>query len=69
MRKIFSIFIFFNLVLAELHADSFTYNTFNNHGVIGLINMPTARFYDEASFGITAYNGTPDQKITFTSFP
>ena len=31
--------------------------------------MPSARFYDEASFGITAYDGTPDQKITLTSFP
>ena len=31
--------------------------------------MPSARFYDEASHGITLYNGTPDQKITMTSFP
>lgn len=31
--------------------------------------MPSARFYDEASYGITLYDGTPDQKITMTSFP
>ncbi len=31
--------------------------------------MPTARFYDESSYGITLYNGDPDQKITLTSFP
>jgi len=31
--------------------------------------MPSARFYDEASHGITIYDGTPDQKITMTSFP
>lgn len=31
--------------------------------------MPTARFYDEAAHGITIYDGTPDQKITMTSFP
>tara|TARA_Y100000746_G_C15455359_1_gene429012 strand:- start:77 stop:1915 length:1839 start_codon:yes stop_codon:yes gene_type:complete len=31
--------------------------------------MPTARFYDQASYGITYYNGNPDQKITFTSSP
>ena len=37
--------------------------------MIGLINMPSARFYDEASHGITVYDGTPDQKITMTSFP
>ena len=52
-----------------MHSDSFNYNSFNNHGVIGLINMPSARFYDEASHGITIYDGTPDQKITMTSFP
>ncbi len=31
--------------------------------------MPSARFYDEATHGITIYDGTPDQKITMTSFP
>ena len=31
--------------------------------------MPSARFYDEAVHGITVYDGTPDQKITMTSFP
>ncbi|MDA8696236.1 YjbH domain-containing protein [Gammaproteobacteria bacterium] len=63
---IFSIFIFTS---GDLYSDSFKYNSFNNHGVIGLINMPSARFYDEASHGITIYDGTPDQKITMTSFP
>ena len=53
----------------NISADSFKYNSFNNHGVIGLINMPTARFYDESSYGFTFYNGNPDQKITMTSFP
>tara|TARA_B100000674_G_scaffold483561_1_gene487636 strand:- start:8544 stop:10379 length:1836 start_codon:yes stop_codon:yes gene_type:complete len=31
--------------------------------------MPSARFYDEASHGLTIYNGDPDQKITLTSAP
>ena len=31
--------------------------------------MPSARFYDESSHGITFYKGTPDQKITMTSSP
>ena len=31
--------------------------------------MPTARFYDESSYGFTFYNGDPDQKITMTSSP
>ena len=34
-----------------------------------MINMPTARFYNESSHGITLYHGSPDQKITMTSSP
>ena len=61
-----SLLLFFNL---NIYTDSFLYNTFNNHGSIGLINLPTARFYDESSFGLTFYDGNPDQKITMSSFP
>ena len=59
--------LIFNLKVFS--SDSFTYNTFNNHGAIGLINMPTARLYKEQTFGFTLYDGTPDQKITMTSSP
>jgi hypothetical protein len=31
--------------------------------------MPSARFYDEATYGITAYDGNRDQKLTMTSSP
>jgi hypothetical protein len=55
--------------LQTSYADNFEYNSYNNHGVIGLINTPTARFYDEMAHGITFYNGTPDQKITLSSNP
>ena len=65
--KIYLIIVF--LFQIELKADSFEYNSYNNHGVIGLINMPTARFYDEQSHGLTIYDGTPDQKITLSSSP
>ncbi|MDA9033410.1 YjbH domain-containing protein [Gammaproteobacteria bacterium] len=51
------------------YADSFDNNFYNNHGIVGLINTPTARFYDEGVHGITFYDGTPDQKITLTSNP
>ena len=64
--------IFINLLIIiseNIASDSFDYNSYNNHGIIGLINMPTARFYNEASHGITYYNGDPDQKITLTSSP
>ena len=58
--------IFFSSFISS---DSFNYNTFNNHGVLGLVNMPTARLYKEGSVGITIYDGNPDQKLTITSSP
>ncbi len=51
------------------HADSFDSNTYNNHGIVGLINMPTARFYDEGVHGVTIYDSEIDQKISLTSNP
>ena len=69
MREYFSVYLLLISLSQTISADSFTFNSFNNHGGIGLINMPTARFYDESSYGFTLYNGDPDQKITMTSFP
>ena len=69
LSKYFYLCFTFFLNLNVFSADSFVYNNFNNHGTIGLVNMPTARFYDESSFGFTVYDGNPDQKITMTSFP
>lgn len=69
MRKYFSFLLISSFFTQISITDSFNYNSFNNHGVVGLINMPTARFYDESSYGITFYNGDPDQKISLTSFP
>mgnify|MGYP001214111426 CR=1 FL=1 len=65
-----NIFILLTIFFTHLSfTDSFNFNTYNNHGVVGLINMPTARFYNESSFGFTLYSGEPDQKITMTSSP
>ena len=69
MRRSIFILITSIFITEDLSGDSFTYNSFNNHGVIGLINTPSARFYEDSSFGITFYNGDPVQKITMTSFP
>ena len=69
LEKINWIVIFLILFVPNTHSDSYTFNTFNNHGSIGLINMPTARFYKEGTIGATLYDGTPDQKITITSSP
>ena len=55
--------------IVPISADSFDFNSYNNHGVVGLINMPTARLYEESVFGLTFYDGNPDQKITLTSNP
>lgn len=57
------------LFFQNIYADSFRFNSYNNHGVTGLINMPNGRMFNESVHGITVYNGTPDQKITFTSSP
>ena len=62
---LFYTFTFLNLI----NADNFENNFYNNHGSVGLINIPTARLYDEGVHGITIYDGTPDQKITLTSSP
>ena len=61
--------IYFIISTNILYADSFEYNSYNNHGVVGLINTHTARFYNEAVHGITIYDGSPDQKITLSSNP
>tara|TARA_X000000950_G_scaffold240193_1_gene293094 strand:+ start:321 stop:2303 length:1983 start_codon:yes stop_codon:yes gene_type:complete len=55
--------------ISELSADNFRSNSFNNHGTVGLINMPTARLYDESVYGITLYSGDPDTRLTMTSSP
>ena len=69
MRNYLISFLFLIFTTERLYSDSFIYNSLNNHGVIGIINMPSARFYNEAAYGITLYDGTPDQKLTMTSFP
>ena len=67
--RILALGLVLTLSCTFIKADSFKYNTFNNHGVVGLINMPTARFFDSSVHGINLYDGTPDQKITLSSNP
>ena len=73
MRKVNFFFLKTNLLLLffvnYISSDSFQNNFFNNHGTVGLINTPTARFYNEGIHGITLYDGKPDQKITLSSNP
>ena len=57
------------LIIGIINADSLKYNNPNNHGVVGLINTPTARFYDESSYSLTLYRGNPDRKVTVTMMP
>ena len=64
-----NLLIISSLISFSALSDSFLYNTYNNHGVVGLINMPSARIYGETGHGITVYNGSPDQKITLSSNP
>ena len=69
LRNLKLILFFFGIFSFTVSSDSLDYNSYNNHGVVGLINMPTARLYDEGVFGVTLYDGTPDQKITITASP
>ena len=62
-------FLFTPFLSLPAITDNFNYNSYNNHGVVGLVNMPTARMFDEGVIGVTIYDGTPDQKITITSSP
>tara|TARA_X000000368_G_scaffold344252_1_gene283016 strand:+ start:50848 stop:52821 length:1974 start_codon:yes stop_codon:yes gene_type:complete len=65
-KNLFVVLITFS---AETFTDSFDFNLYNNHGIVGLINTPTARFYDEGVHGVTVYGSDIDQKITVTSSP
>ncbi len=60
---------FILLISGAMLSDSIKYNNPNNYGVIGLINVPTARFYEESSSAFTSYRGDPDRKITLTLMP
>ena len=66
IKAFFLLNLFLNL---HIYSDSFNFNSFNNHGSLGGINIPSARFYNESSFGFTLYDGNPDQKFTMTSYP
>ena len=61
--------VLFFLISGHAFPDDFYNNLYNNHGSVGIINMPSARFYDESAFGVSIYDGTPDQKVTLTSSP
>ena len=67
LRKYF--FILLVSITNIVIADNFSTNVYNNHGVVGLINAPTARFFDEGAHGLTLYDGTPDQKMVLTASP
>ena len=63
---LFTFLIFYSV---STTADSFYFNTPNNHGIVGLINMPTARFYDEAAHSFSFYDSDAVQKMTLSSNP
>ena len=75
MKKSAKRFIHSFLVLAALlftdqvYSDSFENNLYNNYGIVGLIHTPTARTFDEGVHGITLYDGTPNQTVTFSANP
>ena len=56
-------------VISAIFADSIKYNSLNKYGMVGLINTPTARSYDEASASVTYSYREPDSKIALTLYP
>ncbi len=69
IKNIFKKSFFIIFFIPDLYSDNFEYNTYNNYGMVGLINTPTARFHEAGSYGFSFYNGTPDQKIIASSSP
>lgn len=65
-KKIFWVFF---VLSSYLYTDSIKFNNLNNHGSLGFINMPSARFLGDSSFGFSLYSGEPDKKITATFYP
>lgn len=58
------------LILSSLaNSDSFYFNTQNNFGTLGLINTPSARFYDSPAASLSFLRSSPDRKITLTLHP
>ena len=68
MNRLIFFWVFF-VITSYANSDSIKFNNLNNHGVLGLINMPSARFFDESSYGLSIYRGDPDRKIVATFYP
>ena len=64
-----SILLFLNFFSLSVLSDSFEHLNYNNHGIVGIVNMPSARFHNESIHGFTIYNGDPVKKITLSSNP
>lgn len=65
MRWTTGLFFLANIIIA----DSIIFNTPSNHGSLGIINLPSARFYDSPSMSFSMYRGSPDRKISLTAYP
>ncbi len=66
IKKLFPFLVIINF---QVFSSDFFFNTTNNHGSLGLINIPSARFYDSPSGFISFYRGNPDRKITLSMYP
>lgn len=41
----------------------------NSHGVVGILNTPSARINDESTIALSVYRGTPDSKLILSATP
>lgn len=59
------------ILLASLSAnpDSLKFNSVNNNGTIGIINMPSARFYDQGTVALNFYKQEDNYKKSILIAP
>lgn len=65
---VFLLLIFFSTLFYSSDSNQ-NYISKNNHGISGLINIPTARFSAEGVTSLTIFRGDPDRKYSFTFSP
>ena len=57
------------LLAFTISSDSIYYNKPNNYGTLGVINTPSARFYDSPAGQISYYNGYSDKRLALSLYP
>lgn len=57
------------IMTMDIFPDDFFYNAPNNNGSLGVINIPSARFYNSPAGFLSFYRGSPDRKAVVSLYP